>query len=143
MTLDAERWLKFLLRLTGAMMALAFFTVFMPRSWMAACHQWLGLRAFPEGPLVEYLARATSGFYAVAGVALIVGAGDVRRYAPIITVLSVGFLAMAPVILLFLSRSGTPMIWYVLLDAATAVPCFAAVLILQARVRRQDREPAP
>ena len=136
----AERLLKLLLRITGAMMCLAVFALFMPRSWMAACHQWLGLGAFPESPVVDYLARATSGFYAVAGVALVLMAGDVRRYAPVITLLSIGFIAMAPIILAFLVPCGAPMIWYAVLDVGTAVPCFLAVLLLQARVRRQDRE---
>ena len=29
--------------------------VFMPVSWMAATHRWLGLGEMPTGPIVEYL----------------------------------------------------------------------------------------
>jgi len=136
---DAERWLKLLLRVVGGAMVLAVFGVLMPRGWMAACHRWMGLGEFPAGPMIEYLARMTSGLYAMAGVVFLVAAGDVRRYGPVITVFAVGFLVMAPVVLAFLVCYGSPMIWYAVGDVATAVPAMVLILFLQARVRRQDR----
>ena len=137
---NPERLLTWLLRLAGLMMAAAVFAVFMPRAWMAACHErLLGLGPFPAGPMIEYLARARSGFYAIAGVVLIVVSADVRRYGPVIATLAVGFIAMACTLAAFLIPCGPPMSGYVLLDAATAVPCFAAVLALQALGRRRDR----
>jgi hypothetical protein len=40
----------------GSLFALV--PVFMPMSWMAAAHRWLGLGEMPTGPIVEYLARS-------------------------------------------------------------------------------------
>ena len=42
----------------------ALVAVVMPLSWMAATHRWLGLGEMPTGPVVEYLARSVSAFYA-------------------------------------------------------------------------------
>ena len=41
--------------------------VFMPFSWMVATHRWLGLGEMPTAPVVEYLARSISAFYAFFG----------------------------------------------------------------------------
>src|SRR6516164_8620568 len=49
----------------GSLFALV--PVFVPVSWMAATHRWLGLGEIPIAPVVEYLARSLSAFYAVFG----------------------------------------------------------------------------
>ena len=38
-----------------------------PRAWMEEIHTWLGLGVFPDTPIVWYLARSTSAFYAMMG----------------------------------------------------------------------------
>lgn len=43
------------------------FAVVMPYSWMDAIHQWLGMGKLPDEPIVGYLARSTSAFYALLG----------------------------------------------------------------------------
>jgi hypothetical protein len=58
--------------------------VFMPMSWMAATHRWLGLGEMPAGPIVEYLARSQSAFYALVGVLCLVMASDLDRYRPLV-----------------------------------------------------------
>ena len=45
------------LRLAGGILLLAFLAVFLPRGWMAAIHEWLGLGVFPQVPIVDYLTR--------------------------------------------------------------------------------------
>ena len=50
----------------GSLFALV--PVVMPLSWMAATHRWPGLGGMPTGPIVEYLARSLSAFYALIGV---------------------------------------------------------------------------
>jgi len=80
----AERGLVWLLRLQGIMLLLALPAVFLPFSWMAAVHSWLGLGDLPRTPLIEYLARSLSGMYAFWGPVYLFLAGDVRRYLPLI-----------------------------------------------------------
>jgi len=61
----------------GSLFALV--PVFMPVSWMAGTHRWLGLGEMPTGPIVEYLARSLSAFYALVGALL---ADDRASYKP-------------------------------------------------------------
>ena len=48
-------------------MLLALVLVVAPRAWMEEMHIWLGLGVFPDTPIVWYLARSTSAFYAMMG----------------------------------------------------------------------------
>ena len=48
-------------------MLLALVFVVAPRAWMEEIHTWLGLGVFPDTPIVWYLARSTSAFYAMMG----------------------------------------------------------------------------
>src|SRR3954447_11181013 len=62
----------------------ALIPVVMPWSWMAATHRWLGLGEMPTGPIVEYLARCLSAFYALVGAFCLVMASDLERYRPLV-----------------------------------------------------------
>lgn len=62
-----ERFLKVLVRTLGTGSATAAFVVVVPYAWMNAIHQWLGLATLPDAPVVGYLARSTSAFYALFG----------------------------------------------------------------------------
>src|SRR5215471_14893606 len=64
---NADKALVLLLRIVGVPALFALVAVFMPSSWMAATHRWLGLGEMPTGPVVEYLARSVSAFYALMG----------------------------------------------------------------------------
>ena len=66
----------------GSLFALV--PVVMPWSWMAATHRWLGLGEMPIGPIVEYLARSLSAFYALVGALCLVMASDLDRYRPLV-----------------------------------------------------------
>jgi len=80
-----ERRLVLLLRILACVTGLALFAVFMPRHCMASTHEWLGVGKFPDGPIVEYLARSLSAFYAVHGGLMWLISTDPRRFAPILT----------------------------------------------------------
>jgi hypothetical protein len=73
--------LRYLLGI-GSLFALV--PVFMPMSWMAATHRWLGLGEMPAGPIVEYLARSPSAFYALVGALCLVMASDLDRYRSLV-----------------------------------------------------------
>ena len=136
----AERALMAILRVFGATGMLATVAVFMPRAWMAACHAWLGLGAFPEGPIVEYLARSLSALYAMVGGLAWLVAGDVRRYERVVTYVAVVLVAFGAVISAVDLRLGMPLYW-TLGEGPPTVLLGAVMLALQARARaawRQD-----
>src|SRR5262245_48226303 len=81
--------LVLLLRLAGVSALFALVAVFMPFSWMVATHRWLGLGEMPDGPVVEYLARSVSAFYALFGALFLVVASDPERYRPVVRFLGV------------------------------------------------------
>lgn len=83
------RLLQILLRVGGIMMLLATFAIFMPASWMASSHEWLGMGDFPESPLVDYLTRSISFLYAMHGGLLLIVSGNLQRYRPLLLYLGV------------------------------------------------------
>jgi hypothetical protein len=131
----ADRILQTLLRIIGGVSVLAIIPVFMPRAWMAACHEWLGLGPFPEGPIVEYLARSTSLFYAIWGGILWVLARDVRRYVRMVMAVGIAIIACGVILLTIDLRSGLPP-WWVALEGPWVVLMGAVILCLAVRVKR-------
>jgi len=81
----AERTLCWLLRIMGGMAMLAIVAVVMPTRWMEAGAEWTDVGAFPDTPLVQYLARSLSGLYVLLGALAIYVSRDVRRYLDFIT----------------------------------------------------------
>lgn len=79
-----ERWLKWFLRIMGKSALTALVFVAAPYSWMDALHQWLGLGKMPSEPVVGYLARSTSAFYALQGRLAWVISSDLRRFRPVL-----------------------------------------------------------
>jgi len=133
-----ETSLKVFLRIAGAMCLVAAVPFLMPRAWIVACHAWLGLGAFPQQPVAEYLARSTSALCAFYGGLLWVLSGDVRRYAPIITYQAVAIAFLAIVGNVLSVRCGMP-VWWAAGDAAGASTIGVVSLVLQWRIRAADR----
>jgi hypothetical protein len=91
----SDKALVILLRFVGVPALFALVAVFMPESWMAATHRWLGLGEMPTAPVVEYLARSLSAFYALVGALCLVVAADLERYRPLVRFLGVAFALMS------------------------------------------------
>ncbi|HEY3321779.1 MAG TPA: hypothetical protein VGP72_15015 [Planctomycetota bacterium] len=96
-----ERLLVIFMRLVAIATFFALVAVFMPMSCMAWVHKRLELGEMPQGPIVEYLARSTSAFYALHGGFLWLVSTDLKRYGPVLTymiwtliVCGVGLLAL-------------------------------------------------
>jgi hypothetical protein len=100
-----------LLRFLGVGSLFALVAVFMPSSWMAAAHRWLGLGEMPTGPVVEYLARSLSTFYALVGALCLVVASDLGRYRPLVRFLGVAFALMSLALLGVDLAAGMPWWW--------------------------------
>ena len=58
-----------------------------PEPWMASIHAVLDLGELPTAPIVGYLARSTSAFYAMFGGLLIVTSFDFQRYRTLLVYL--------------------------------------------------------
>jgi hypothetical protein len=106
-----DKALVILLRFVGVGALFALVAVVMPSSWMAAIYRWLGLGEMPTGPVVEYLARSLSAFYAVMGALCLVVAADLERYRPLVRFLGVAFALMSVVLLGVDLAAGMPWWW--------------------------------
>src|SRR5262245_31164276 len=80
----AEWWLVVVLRFGAAVLMLAALAVVIPFAWMAAIHDLFGQGTLPELPLVGYLTRSVSAFYAYHGALIWLLSFDVRRYEKVI-----------------------------------------------------------
>ncbi len=110
-TANASRILVWLLRLFGVSSMFALIFVAAPHSWMRDIHAWAELGVMPDTPVVWYLARSTSAFYAIVGGLFLVVSRDLPRYRPVIVYLgwSVNFLGAVLCIVDVLE--GMPMSW--------------------------------
>jgi hypothetical protein len=127
----ADKALVFLLRLVGVGSLFALVAVFMPSSWMAATHRWLGLGEMPTGPVVEYLARSLSAFYAFVGALCPVMASHLERYRPLVRFLGVAFALMSLVFLGVDLAAGMP--WWWSASEGPGGVVFGALLFMLAR----------
>jgi hypothetical protein len=107
----SDKALVLLLRFVGVPALFALVAVFMPVSWMAATHRLLGLGEMPTAPVVEYLARSLSAFYAVMGALCLVVAADLERYRPLVRFLGLAFALMGVVFLGVDLAAGMPWWW--------------------------------
>ena len=106
--MNGERMLVLLLRAIAVAASLAVVPVFMPHAWMDACHRGLGLGPLPETPVIVYLTRSLSAMYVFHGGLLWLVAGDLRRYAPLVTYLAAAFTAFGLVTLWIDVHAGLP-----------------------------------
>jgi uncharacterized BrkB/YihY/UPF0761 family membrane protein len=131
---DRERALQFFLRMVGAVMGLALIALFMPRAWMAWCHEQIGLGAFPDAPIAEYLARGTSGLCALVGGLFWLMSRRPAEHRTLIRYVAVGMAALAVILGTYAVRMGIPASW-ALGDSAGALVTAIVILVLQGRRR--------
>jgi hypothetical protein len=86
---NEERLFRLLLRVVGTAALLAIPFVFVPYAGMNAIHRGLGMGRLPDAPVVGYLARSTSAFYAILGGLLWLVSFDLRRHRPVLVYLGV------------------------------------------------------
>ena len=122
-----------LLRVVGVGALFALAAVFMPLLWMAATHRWLGLGEMPTAPVVEYLARSLSAFYALFGALCLVVAADLERYRPLARFLGWAFALMSLVALGVDLAAGMP--WWWSASEGPGGVVFGVLILLPARPR--------
>jgi hypothetical protein len=99
------------LRLVGVVEFLAFGAVFLPRTWMQAAHNAMGLMDMPEGPVFDSVMRQVSFTYGLHGIALWLIAADVVRHRPLVLLTTFGYLLAAPVFFVVDLGNGMPWHW--------------------------------
>jgi hypothetical protein len=137
--MTAESGLKWLLRFIWLTTVFAFFAAVMPQPWLA----WLIEKGAPgtsTGILVTYLARMLMVMYAFVGLVCLVASMDIRRYLPLIWILGVGSLILAPVGLIVLFSQVPPdqrngMFWIVFVDFAEGLVQAILLVVLLLRIR--------
>ena len=110
----AETWLVLLLRLSAVVLRLALVAVFLPFSCMAEINNAIGFEPLVETPLINYLTRSLSAFYAFVGLLTWILSMDIRRYRPLIVFLSVSYLVSGAALLILDFTVGMPLAWAVL-----------------------------
>ena len=114
MTQDsASRVLVWLLRLFGVSSLFALVFVAAPHSWMREIHVWAELGVMPDTPVVWYLARSTSAFYAIVGGLFLVVSRDLERYRPVLVYLGSSVMFLGAVLLVVDVTEGMPTSWTV------------------------------
>src|SRR5215510_4233271 len=136
---QSDKALVILLRLVGVSALFAVVAVFMPVSWMAATHRWLGLGEMPTGPVVEYLARSLSAIYAVFGALCLVVAADLERYRPLVRFLGVAFALLGLVLLGVDVAAGLP--WWWIAFEGPALIGVGALMVFLARPHHRKGSP--
>lgn len=106
-----ERCLRWLLRILGTSALVAVFAVVMPYSWMNAIHQQLGMGRLPSEPIVGYLARSTSAFYAMLGGLMWVVSSDVRQNHQVLCFLGSAIILFGLALLGVDFAEGMPRFW--------------------------------
>jgi hypothetical protein len=128
---NRDNQLTIVLQVLGVTTILALGAVVMPRSWMAATHEWLGLGGFPAAPIVENLARSVSAFYAIFGAVCLFVASDIERYRPLIKFLGAVLMLFGAVLIVIDLAAGMPPWWTASEGLSTIV--FGVLLVALSR----------
>lgn len=103
--------LAVILRLMGAASLTALVFVAAPHGWMSSIHADLGLGPMPDSPVVWYLARSTSAFYALLGGLFWVVSFDLERHRRVLGYLGVVIPVLGATLLATDSLEGLPRFW--------------------------------
>ncbi len=106
-----ERVIVILLRIIGISGLFAIPAIFLPYSWMNATHEFLGLGELPNAPIVDYLTRSLSAFYAVVALHALLISADVRKYRAFVKLWAVFATCFGVVILGVDLHAGLPLSW--------------------------------
>ena len=131
-----EKVLVWLLRISGVILLIALVPVVMPFSWMQAIHRQLGMGDLPTGPIVGYLTRSLSLFYALHGALIIFVSLDIRRYLPVVKFLAVVAILFGVSMVVLDSAVGMPLYW-ILCEGPFVVPLGIVMLWLAGRIPEQ------
>ena len=134
--MTSEHALKLILRLLGSSSLLALIFVAAPYAWMDSIHSTLGMGQLPDSPVVGYLARSTSAFYALLGGLFWVVSFDLVRHRPVLIYLGAAIVSFGVVLLIVDWTEGMPSLWTVW-EGPFVIAFGLALLLLSRSVRQQ------
>ena len=108
-----EQALRFILRMIGGASLFALIFIFVPYEWMNEIHHGIGLGELPEAPVVGYLARSVSAFYALFGGLFLLLSLDVKRHRELISAVGLGTAFLGLTLLFIDWHEGLPFWWKV------------------------------
>lgn len=126
---NAPRVLRWLLQLFGVSSLFALIFVCAPHAWMRTIHVWVGLGTMPDTPIVWYLARSTSAFYAIMGGLFLLAARDLARYRPVLVYLGWSVTLLGITLCVVDVTEGLPLSW-TLSEGPVVILCGAVMLFL-------------
>jgi hypothetical protein len=130
----AERLVKLVLRLGGVLLGAALVAVFLPFETMARIHRdWLGMGELPDRPIVDYLARSLSLFYAAQAPLHFMAAADLRRLRPLALYLGWFHLVLGAALVVVDLHAGMTAFW-IWNEGPPAVAVGALILLLLRRI---------
>jgi len=112
---------------------LALIAVVMPYSWMNAIHNRLGMGELPPEPIVGYLARSTSAFYAMFGGLLWVVSFDLSRHRLVLFYLGVAVFLFGLILFAVDLLEGMPR-WWSLTEGPINISFGLLILFLSRRM---------
>ena len=131
----AEDVLRWYLRLVGTVSLLALPCALMPFSWMDATHRWLGLGPLPAAPVVPYLARSLSLFYALLGGLLWTASFDLPRHRAMLSYVGSAMVLFGLTLCWVDFAAGLPK-WWVAYEGPWDAMLGALILLLNRSVTR-------
>jgi len=137
----SERTMVVVLRVSAVILMTALVPAVMPFAWMETIHRQLGMGELPEGPIVGYLTRSVSAFYAMHGVLVWFVSLDVRRYRPVIRCLAVLAALFGSGMIVLDWAVGMPT-WWLLAEGPFLILIGAILLILAGKVPVRTEPPA-
>lgn len=109
--MNTESALRFMLRFFGTTSLLAIPFIFVPYSVMDNIHQQLQLGRLPEEPIVGYLARSLSAFYALVGALFWKISFNLPRYRSLLIYLGGALTLLGGAICFIDWWEGLPAVW--------------------------------
>ena len=133
------RFLRLFLRIIGTAALLALVAVVMPYSWMNAVHEWLGMGTLPSEPIVGYLARSTSAFYALLGGLFWVASFDLHRHRMVLCYLGIVIVIFGTVLFVVDLLEGMPL-WWTIGEGPFNIVFGVVILALARRLGRGENQ---
>jgi hypothetical protein len=109
---------------------------------MAAVHEGLGMGELPSQPVVAYLARSTSAFYAVLGGLFWVVSCDLPRHRQVLRYLGAATVLVGSMLLAVDLVEGMPL-WWSLSEGPFNIVFGVVILLLSRRIEGQSAWQVP
>ena len=130
-----EKVLIIILRVSGLLLITAFIFLFVPYEIMAQIHKQIGLGHFPQIPILAYLARSVSLFYAIHGAIILFISFDINKYSQILKLLC--YLGILFGICLFFIDLNAPMpSYWTYGEGPLAVILSLIILVLISKIKK-------